>query len=422
MHILYIVQYFNSPDDPGGSRAYEFARRWAVAGHRVTLLAGNLNHKTLSTITTQTTTPAGVRLLRVRTYNSIRGSYVKRIANFISFALGATTNGLRVRDVDVVYASSTPLTTAIAGFVLSSIKRARFVFEVRDLWPESAVVAGVLKRGWLTRLIESFERFLYKRAFTLVALSDGIRDGIIARGATASRVVMVPNGVDDWMIDTPLSPIRPFPVNKQEHFVCTYVGALGRWNSLETLLDAAKLLEGSRVRFLIIGDGDHRDELRHQARTLGLTNVIFHGPVAKKEVLSYLTASDLCVLCTWADSFLGTVLQNKIFDYMAAARPTLGSVHGELARIIQASDCGWVSPAGSSEEFARMCLELSASDPSELQRRGANGRAFVELHYKRSQLADRALEAFTTSLPRALTSAASDRPEFKNINPGLMNR
>ena len=115
MHILYMVQYFNSPDDPGGSRAYEFAQRWAAAGHKVTLLAGNLNHKTLSTITSPTICPVGVTVVRVRTYNRIRGSYVRRIANFLSFGVGATLKALAIPGVDVVYASSTPLTTGVAG-------------------------------------------------------------------------------------------------------------------------------------------------------------------------------------------------------------------------------------------------------------------------------------------------------------------
>ena len=123
MHILYMVQYFNSPDDPGGSRAYEFAQRWAAAGHKVTLLAGNLNHKTLSTITSPTISPVGVTLVRVRTYNRIRGSYVRRIANFLSFGFGATLKALTIPGVDFVYASSTPLTTGVAG--LDRVSRSR---------------------------------------------------------------------------------------------------------------------------------------------------------------------------------------------------------------------------------------------------------------------------------------------------------
>ena len=395
MHILYMVQYFNSPDDPGGSRAWEFAGRWAAQGHRVTLLAGNLNHKTLSTIATPTAAPAGVTVVRVPTYNRIRGSYARRIVNFISYAVGATLRALTLPKVDVVYASSTPLTTGAAGCVVAWLKRTRFVFEVRDLWPESAVVAGVLRRGALVRLVERAERFLYKRADTLVALSDGIRTGIIERGGAPDKVALIPNGADDWTIDQPIRPTQSFPIDTDRYFVCTYVGALGRWNSLETVLECARLLEGTRVRFLLVGDGDHRDALRAQAEALALTNVVFHGAIPKRRVLEYLAASHVCVLCTWRDPFLGTVLQNKIFDYMAAGRPVTAAAQGELAALVAAADCGWVTTPGAPEELARLCLELSKADPQLLERKGANGRAYVEQHYRRSRLADHALDAMT---------------------------
>ena len=399
MHILYMVQYFNSPDDPGGSRAYEFAGRWAAAGHEVTLLAGNLNHKTLSTISSPTVAPPGVRVVRVRTYNRIRGSYARRVVNFLSFAAGALIRALTIPRVDVVYASSTPLTTGAAGFAVALVKRARFVFEVRDLWPESAVVAGVLRRGWLVRLIERAERFLYARADRLVALSAGIQAGIVERGGAADRVTLVPNGMDDWMLDGPPGEVPSIPFDTDRHFVCTYVGALGRWNSLETVLECARILEGSRVRFLIVGDGDHRDALRQQAAALGLGNVSFHGTVPKRDVLRYLAASHACVLCTWRDPFLGTVLQNKIFDYMASARPVVAAAHGELAALVENADCGWVTPPGEPEALARTCLELSTVDPQLLAAKGANGRHFVSQHYRRSRLADRALDAALSGLP-----------------------
>jgi glycosyltransferase involved in cell wall biosynthesis len=214
-------------------------------------------------------------------------------------------------------------------------------------------------------------------------------------------VVLVPNGTDDWTIDQPIRPTPNFPVDTDRYFVCTYVGALGRWNSLETLLDCARLLEGSRVRFLIVGDGDHRDALRKRAETLGLTNVVFHGAIPKKQVLEYLAASHACVLCTWRDPFLGTVLQNKIFDYMAAGRPVVAAAQGELAALVAMADCGWVTSPEDPDELARICLELSTAEPQVLQRRGANGRAFVEQHYRRSQLADHALDAMATLRPAA---------------------
>ena len=261
---------------------------------------------------------------------------------------------------------------------------------------------GSVERGLLVGIIEHAERFLYTRADTLVALTAGIQKGIIERGGAPGKIVLVPNGMDDWMVDGPLRPIANFPLDTNHHFACTYVGALGRWNGLETILEAARILKGSRVRFLIVGDGDHRDELRRQAATLGLTNVVFHGPVPKKQVLGYLAASHVCVLCTWPHPFHGMMLPNKIFDYMASARPVVAAaVHGELAELIESADCGWVVAPGAPEELARICLELSTTEPGLLQRKGANGRVFVERHYRRSRLADHALDAATSGMRRA---------------------
>ena len=152
LHILYIVQYFNHPDEPGGSRPYQFARRWAARGHRVTVLTSNLNHKTLSP-TSSVTADDRVTVIRVRTYNQIRGSFRRRIINFLSFAVMAFVRGMWVRRVDLVYASSTPLTTGLAGYLIGALKRRPFYFEVRDLWPEAAVAAGALKPGWILYVV-----------------------------------------------------------------------------------------------------------------------------------------------------------------------------------------------------------------------------------------------------------------------------
>src|SRR5688572_9557465 len=219
LHILYIVQYFNNPDEPGGSRPYQFALRWAARGHRVTVLTSNLNHKTLATTTGTGTVAPGVEVVRVPTYNDIRGNFGKRIVNFLSFAWQATVYGLFVRDVDVVYASSTPLTTGLAGWSLGLLKRRPFYFEVRDLWPESAVVAGALTNGAVIRVAEFFERLFYRSAFKVVALTEGIRDGVIRTGKAPEDVLFVPNGMDDWMTDVePGAADSPF--DPSQHLIC----------------------------------------------------------------------------------------------------------------------------------------------------------------------------------------------------------
>ena len=398
LHILYIVQYFNNPDEPGGTRAYQFAERWARHGHRVTVLTGNLNHKTLSETTQVPIGIAGVEVTRVRTYNNIRGSFKRRVLNFLSFAWQAVARGIRIRGVDVIYASSTPLTTGLAGCALAAFKRRPFYFEVRDLWPESAVVAGVLSSGAAVRFIEVFERLFYRRAAKVVALTEGIRDGVIRKGKAPEDVLFVPNGMDDWMLDVNPVPPADAPFDPAKHFICAYVGAHGRWNKLETILEAAAALKGTRIRFLFVGDGDYKNELQAYATRLQLDNVFFPDPVAKKRIFDYLALSHVALICTWDHEFQRMVLANKVFDYMAAGRPIVAAARGETADLVARADCGWTVDPERPEQLACLLRELSELPADVIRQKGANGLAHVHRHYRRSDLADRLQQTFVQAV------------------------
>jgi glycosyltransferase involved in cell wall biosynthesis len=395
LHILYVVQYFNRPDEPGGSRPYQFATSWARKGHRVTVLAGNMNHKTLSKAGTDGDAALeGVRVVRVPTYNTIRGSYRRRFLNFLSFAFMASVRGLFTRRVDVVYASSTPLTTGLAGFVLAKLKAVPFYFEVRDLWPESAVVAGALKPGTLVKTAEFFERLFYRHSRKVIALTQGIRDGVIAKGKSPDDVLFVPNGMDDWMLETRPAEPGDMPFDRRQHFICTYVGAHGRWNKLETILEAAERVRGTNVRFLFIGDGDYKTELQETARRLGLDNVCFHDPVPKSRILDYLAHSHVALICTWDHPFQRMVLANKVFDYLAASCPIVAAARGETEDVIKQADCGWTVEPERPDDLARLLVRISSLPVDQLRRKGAAGRAYVAANYLRSELADRLQRTF----------------------------
>lgn len=405
LHILYIVQYFNQPDEPGGSRPYQFARHWAARGHRVTVLTSNLNHKTLSSVACGTTEHDGFSVVRVRTYNDIHGSFARRVVNFLSFAIASVWRATRVRRIDLVYASSTPLTTGMAGYVVSVLKRRPFYFEVRDLWPEAAVAAGVLHDGWFVRFVEYFERLLYRKAVRVVALSEGFRAGVIAKGKHPDHVLFVPNGMDDWMLGlTPATPSN-FPFDRNRDFICTYVGAHGRFNKLETLLEAAQRLAGTRVRFLLIGDGDHKDALERYAHTLGLTNVCFFGAIPKKRVIDYLNQSHVAVIC-WGDrSFDRMMLPNKMFDYLAAGCPVVAAARGETADLVTRADCGWTVDPERPAELSQLLRRVSELPIDVIRQKGANGLAYVSQHYRRSDLADR--------LQMTFVQATGDRADLR---------
>jgi glycosyltransferase involved in cell wall biosynthesis len=407
MRIVYFVQYFNLPHEPGGSRAYQFARAWVRAGHDVTIVTGAVNHKTLSV-------PGkyrgrlyvreevdGIRIVRAWSYAGIRGSFRRRLLNFLSFAATAAGAGLLAAGrPDVVYASSTPLTVGLPGLATSVLRRATFFFELRDLWPESAVVAGVLDgRSRATRAAYALARLLYRRAARCVAVTRGIADGLAAAGVPREKILFVPNGVDDWMVGDLGPPPAPAPgagpPAGAAAFKVVYVGAHGRWNGLPQILDAAALLrDRADISFVFAGDGDERERLVARARELGLTRMTFLGAIPKREAFDLLRGGSASIVATWSHEFQKMVLANKIFDYLAAGRPVVAAAHGEMAELIAEAGCGVVTPPEQPAALAGAIRRLADTAAADRERMGAAGREYILRHYRRTDLAARLLAAF----------------------------
>ena len=391
MHILYVVQYFNLPDEPGGGRAYHFARHWVRSGHRVTVLTGTVNHKTASVpekyrgrLFTHETVE-GIDL--VRCASTIGGrSFASRVASFVSYGVLACWAALyRVESPDVAYASSTPLTVGFPGWLAAVRWRCPFLFEVRDLWPESAVVAGYLRNPLLVRLAEALERFLYARAARVIAVTRGIERGVLARGVPPAKVLFVPNGVDDILVDAAELPASTSPT-----FRCIYVGALGAWNGNETMIEAMALLQDRPdVELVIVGDGNHRKVLEEQCRANGLRTVRFLGALPKRQAVEQLRDADLCLVCTWNHPFHRMVLANKIFDYLAAGKPVVAAAAGEMADLLATSGAGIAVEPGDAPAMADAIRRIASMGRAERQAMGARGRAHVLAHYSRRDLAER---------------------------------
>ena len=416
MHVVYFVQYFNLPHEPGGSRPYQLARALVDQGHRVTVITGAVNHKTL-------TVPEryrrrllvgeeidGIRLVRAWSYAGIRGSFRKRLLNFLTFAATAGLAGvLRAGRPDVVYASSTPLTVGLPGWLTAALRRRPFVFELRDLWPESAIVAGVLdERAWPTRLAAALARFLYRRATMLVGVTRGICAGLVEAGVDPDRVLFVPNGVDDWMTamdDPPPPPPRP-------RFRVVYCGAHGRWNGLGQVLDAAALLaqRGVPVDFEFIGDGDERPRLEQRAAREGLAHVRFVGALPKREAFEAIRDADASIVVTWDHPFQKMVLANKIFDYLAAGRPVIAGAHGEMADLLREAGAGLVVPPEQPEALAGAIEKLVAMPADRRHAMGLAGRAYILEHYQRRRLAADLAEALERIREGGRPRPAGDAP------------
>ena len=399
MNILYLVQYFNRPDEPGGSRAYQFARRWTEAGHHVTVLTGGINHKTggvfpeLKGRLRHVSQNNGVEVIRLRSYAGDRGAMRLRYVNFLSYAASAAAFGSRLPRPDLVFASSTPLTVGLAGAVLARLQGVPLVFEVRDLWPKAAVVAGVLKEGALVSAASALERWLYKEARQTIVVSEGDRSELVERGLRKDRVHWVPNGVDDWMIaDVPM-PVAP----RRGPLQVFYVGAHGRWNHLDRLLDIAEQLDGV-AHFTLVGDGDEKTRLVAEAGKRRLSNVTFEAAVPKREAFERLRAADATIVISGAHEHYDQWLPNKIFDYMAAGRPVIVVGGGELERLVRRAGCG-VSAAPDDMDRAVRCIrELAEASSDALTKMGRAGYDLVVREFSRNEHADRLLRLLETTV------------------------
>ncbi len=388
MHILLIHQAFAALDEPGGTRHHELARYLAARGHRVTVIASPISYLTGKSARGEGRAQEGIRIIRPYVYPHWHRSFFHRLLSFFSFMLSSFGAGLRVRDVDLVWGTSPPIFQGVTAWMLARLKGAAFLFEVRDLWPEFAVAVGVLTNPLLIRASERLERFLYRRADTLVVNSPGFVEHVRRRGAR--RVELVPNGADTRMFD-PQAEGRAFRAahGLEGKFVALYAGAHGLSNDLDVVLEAAVLLrDAPQVVIVLLGDGKEKARLQRRAAALGLDNVHFADSIPKTEMPAALAAADACIAILKPVEMYKTVYPNKVFDYMAAGRAVILAIEGVIREVVTAAEGGLPVPPGDAAALAEAIRTL-AGDRALCRRLGVNGRRYIEAHFDRAALAAR---------------------------------
>ncbi len=390
MHILIIHQAFASFDEPGGTRHYEFARLLAKRGHRVTVIASPVSYITgkASTSGEPVAQADGIEILRAPVYSAHHRSFLHRMVAFFSFMATAFWLGMRVRNVDVVWGTSPPIFQGITAWALARLKGARFLFEVRDLWPQFAVAAGVLKNPVLIRASEWLEGFLYRHADRLVVNSPGFIAHVKARGGR--DVELVPNGADPAMFDPADDGAAFREANglQRSDFVVLYAGAHGMSNDLDVVLDAASTRKGHAIRFVLLGDGKEKAALQQRAADLGLSNVSFVPSVPKSMMPEALAAADACIAILKPLDEYKTTYPNKVFDYMAAGRPVVLAIDGVIRQVVEAAGCGIFAEPGNAKAMADAICRL-AEDPARGREMGLRGRRYLEEHFSREQVGER---------------------------------
>ena len=387
MHVLIIHQAFAAAAEAGGTRHYEFARHLVRQGHRVTVVAGRINYLTGAHLTESTMdAEAPLAIVRPYTYRALHKSFVHRAASFASFMASAAVAALRVRGVDVVVGTSPPILQGATAWVVARVKRVPFVFEVRDLWPDFAVELGVLENRPIIAAARWLERFLYRRADRLIVNSPGF---IAHVERIAGRVpTLIANGVDGSLFSPSETGAR-FRERWQaaDRCVVLYAGAHGTANNLETLLDAAELLrDAPPVLFVFVGDGKEKPALEALARSRGLGNVRFESAQPKDTMPAVVAAADVCIAILRDIPLFRTTYPNKVFDYMAAGKPTVIAIDGVIRRVIEESGGGVFVPPGDAPALAEAVRRLAA-DRDGRNRMGACARAFVLQRFNRDDQA-----------------------------------
>lgn len=408
MRVLFVHQTFSSRKDGGSGRANDFARRLVECGHEVVCLAGTFNYLS-GKIPPEFAGKFKVRepvdgytVLRSWTYDGYHRSFVTRAITFVSFMFTSILAGMGEPRFDVIAPCTPPFFLGVTGYVLSVWHRAPIVYEVRDLWSEVAFQLGIVKNKWVIAAVRRLERFLYTRAEYVVVNSPGFIEPLKAVGVSADRIKLIPNGVD-------LSEFRPLPEARDRvraefgfegKFIVLYAGSLGLANSVGTLIDTAALMKDDpTVEFVFVGDGQRRRELEAYAQRLGVTNVRFIGAVAKQRIPEILAGADAGVATLLDIPLFRTTYPNKVFDYMACAKPTVLAIDGVIREVIDNSRGGVFVKPEDPAAIAAGVRQLR-DDPEEARRMGERAHAYVAKHFDRRQAEVMMSDLIETVVPR----------------------
>jgi len=399
MHILYLHQYFATRKGITGTRSYEFARHLVSKGHRVTMMTSGLANREFPV-------PEGKQYAEFETEGihvvAIAAAYndpqvgtgmsgLQRMLKFYQFAWSACRIGKGLPAPDVVFATHTPLTIGLAGLTLSQHFKVPFVFEVRDLWPEALVNIGALKNPLAIWWLERMAKKIYTGAKHIVALSPGMKEGIVRAGVPAGKVTVIPNASDLDLFSPDLDgSAQRERLGLKDRFAAIYFGAMGLANGLEYVIEAARILVehgSSHIVIVLHGSGGKRAELEKLTSEYKLTNVIFSDPVPDKEQLAQIVAGCDACMTIYRATKEHTWSPNKMFDALAAGKPVLINVPGWLGETIEKNNCGRCLDANRPQMLADVLEELAA-EPELCRQMGKNARALAEREFAREKLAD----------------------------------
>jgi len=394
MHILYLHQHFATPQGSTGTRSYEFSRRWIEAGHKVTLITGyyDVGGLELGRGLIQKQTIDEINVIIVGTEYSNKQSYLKRIISFLCFILFSIYTGLRTKGVDVMYATSTPLTVGIPAVVLKWLKHIPFIFEVRDQWPEVPIGLGIIKNKVIIGILVWLEKTIYKQSEAIITLSPGMAEGIRTVLKEKKTVTVIPNSSDTEIFRPGVdgSAVRK-RYGWEDRLVLLHAGAMGKVNSLDFVIDAAdRLKETPQILFVLLGEGSQKPALQSRVKKLNLTNVEILPCVSKKQLPEVFAAADVGLVIIGNYPIVEHNSANKFFDSLSTGKPVLLNYSGWQRELLEKNEIGFGCDLYNLDEFVEKVLYLN-SNRDKLTIMGQNARRLAVEQFDRDKSAGQAL-------------------------------
>ncbi|WP_299213389.1 glycosyltransferase family 4 protein [uncultured Dokdonia sp.] len=400
MRILLIHQYFLEKTDGGGSRFNEMTKNWASLGGEITVLAGMVDYATGKKrdrykgkyIFKDDRYYTNVNVIRSNVSETYNSGFLGRLWGYFSFVFSSIYAGLFVAKgkYDVIVVTSPPLFVGITAVILSLFKKAPIVFEVRDLWPESAIDTGVLKNKLIIKMAYWFENYIYKKSKLINVLTPAFKAKLIEKGVPKEKIIFVPNAADFTLAEQLKNDNFDAISFKKElglegKFVITYVGAHGVANHLIQLVDVAERLQDTQVIFQLIGYGPEKENLIEVTKKRNLSNIIFKDSVPKKEVFKYILSSDMGMSVLKKVDTFKTIYSNKTFDYMSCKIPVLMLIDGISKELVEQAKCGIFAEPENTDYIVNKVIEMMQY--KDLSVLGENGYAYAKENFDRTKLA-----------------------------------
>lgn len=390
MTLLYIHQYFVTPEEHGTSRSYWFAKKLIEKGIKVTMITSTNEYKHRLPGRCNID---GIDVIYLKNEYSQYFSKVRKIKSFIGFLYCATKQALKERNVDLIYATSTPLTIGAVALFIHKIKGWKYIFEVRDLWPEFPIQVGAIRNKCLIEALRKLEALIYHHAEHIVALSPGMADGVLKCKIPETKVTVIPNmsKVDIFYPHERIyTQFDKYGIDKSK-FNVAHVGSMGVANGLMTVMESARylqdILKNGYINFIMVGDGATKPMLEQFVRDNELLNVRFIGEYGTSDVAEILNCCDVSLTSFKNLPILYTNSPNKLFDSLSAGKPIVVNSAGWTKDLVEKHCCGFYANPNNPSDLANKLVDLS-KDSAALKRYSVNSRKIAEEVFDKSILTE----------------------------------